>query len=90
MRVEGDQVDDLVGIAGELVAQRFVLGTHANGAGVGLTLTHHDAAHRDQGSRADAVFFGPSIAAMTMSRPVRKPPSVRSVTRSRRLFMDST
>ena len=28
----------------------------------------------------------PRIAAMTMSRPVRRPPSVRSVTRSRRSF----
>ncbi len=32
----------------------------------------------------------PNIAAMTMSRPVRKPPSVRKVTRSRRLFIAST
>ncbi len=32
----------------------------------------------------------PIIAAMTMSRPVRSPPSVRSVTRSRRLFIAST
>ena len=32
----------------------------------------------------------PSIAAMTMSRPVRSPPSVRSTTRSRRLLMVRT
>ena len=32
----------------------------------------------------------PIIAAMTMSRPVRSPPSVRSVTRPRSLFIDST
>ena len=32
----------------------------------------------------------PSIAAITTSRPVRRPPSVRSVTRSRRLFMERT
>ena len=32
----------------------------------------------------------PSIAAMTMSRPVLSPPSVRSTTRSRRLFTVST
>ena len=32
----------------------------------------------------------PIIAAMTMSRPVRRPPSVRSVTRSRRRFMART
>ena len=32
----------------------------------------------------------PSIAAITMSRPVRSPPSVRRITRSRRLFTVST
>ena len=32
----------------------------------------------------------PSIAAMTISRPVRRPPSVRSVIFSRRLFSDRT
>ncbi|OIQ64926.1 hypothetical protein GALL_535210 [mine drainage metagenome] len=32
----------------------------------------------------------PIIAAMMISRPVRKPPSVRSVIRSRRLFIART
>ena len=32
----------------------------------------------------------PSIAAITMSRPVRSPPSVLRITRSRRLFTVST
>ena len=32
----------------------------------------------------------PIIAAMTISRPVRNPPSVRSVTRSRKLFIART
>ena len=32
----------------------------------------------------------PSIAAMTMSRPVRNPPSVRKVIRSRRWFIART
>ena len=32
----------------------------------------------------------PIIAAITTSRPVRRPPSVRSVTRSRRRFIAST
>ncbi len=32
----------------------------------------------------------PSIAAITMSRPVRSPPSVRRITRSRRLLIVST
>ena len=33
-------------------------GTYANRAGVGLALTHHDAAHRDQSGSTDTVFFG--------------------------------
>ena len=32
----------------------------------------------------------PNIAAITISRPVRNPPSVRSVTRSRKLFIANT
>ena len=56
--IEGDQVDDLIRRAGELLAQVFVLGANANRASVRLALTHHDTAHRNQRGGADAVFFG--------------------------------
>ena len=58
LRIEGDQVHHLVGIAGELATQGFVLRTDAHRAGVRLALTHHDTAHRDQRGGADAVFLG--------------------------------
>ena len=58
-RIKGNQIHNLIGIARELFAQRFVLGAHAHGACIRLALTHHDAAHRDQGGGADAVFLGP-------------------------------
>ncbi len=57
--VEGDQVHHLVSRAGEPGAQAFILRAHAHGAGVGLALPHHDAAHGDQGGGADAEFLGP-------------------------------
>ena len=57
--VEGDQVHHLIRRAGKFLAQFGVLGADAHGAGVRLALTHHDAAHRDQGGGADAVFLGP-------------------------------
>ena len=57
LRVEGNQIDDLIRIARELVTQCFVLCTHTNRARVGLALTYHNAAHRNQRSGADAVFL---------------------------------
>ena len=54
---ERHQVDDLVRRAGELGAQAFVLRADADGAGVGMALAHHDAAHGEQAGRADAVLF---------------------------------
>ena len=57
--IEGDQVYNLVGIAGELGPQTFVLRADTNRACVRLTLAHHDAAHRNQCGGADAVFLGP-------------------------------
>ncbi len=57
--VEGDEVDHLVGRAGELGAQALVLGADTHRAGVGLALAHHDTAHGDQRRCADAVFLGP-------------------------------
>ena len=55
---EAEQVDDFFRIAGELLAQAFVLRADADGAGVRMALPHHDAAHGDQRRRADAEFLG--------------------------------
>ena len=54
---EGHEVDDLFRRAGELGAQAFVLHAHAHRAGVAVALAHHDAAHRHQRQRADAIFL---------------------------------
>ena len=55
--IEGNQINNLVRIASELGTQVFILRTHANRAGVRLTLTDHNATHRNQGSGADAIFL---------------------------------
>ena len=57
LRVEGDQIDNLIGRSGKFVPQRFVLRANTHRAGVGLALPHHDTAHCDQGGGADAIFF---------------------------------
>mmetsp|Transcript_7112 Transcript_7112/g.11612 ORF Transcript_7112/g.11612 Transcript_7112/m.11612 type:complete len:430 (+) Transcript_7112:1278-2567(+) len=57
LRIEGDQVHNFVCRSGVLRTQVFVLSTHANRAGVGLTLTHHDTAHRDQRSGPNTILF---------------------------------
>ena len=59
LRVEGDKIDNLICIACEFRAQAFILRANAHGAGVRLALTHHDASHGNQCSRADTIFFGP-------------------------------
>ena len=40
-------VDHVLGLAGELLAQLRILGRDPDGAGVEMTLAHHDAAERD-------------------------------------------
>ncbi len=55
---EGDQVDDLLGSPVNLARSALVLRADADRAGVGMALAHHDAAHRNQRSGADAVFLG--------------------------------
>src|SRR3546814_7696301 len=55
---EGHQVDHLLGAARELRAQLLVLRADADRAGVRMALAHHDAAHRDEAQRADAIFLG--------------------------------
>jgi len=54
---ERHQVHDFVRRTGELGAQAFVLRADADGAGVGMALAHHDAAHRQKAGGADAVLL---------------------------------
>ncbi len=55
---EAHQVDDLLGRAGEALAQVGALGADADRAGVGVALADQDAAHGDQRQGADAVLLG--------------------------------
>ena len=59
LRIEGDQVHHLVRGAREFRPQIRVLRADPDRTRIRLALPHHDAAHRDQGRRADPVFFGP-------------------------------
>ena len=51
-------VDDVLRLAGELLAQLRILRRDADRAGVQVTLAHHDAAERDQRRGGEAEFFG--------------------------------
>ncbi len=42
---EAEEVDDVLGLAGEELAQLLVLRGHSDRAGVEVALAHHDAAH---------------------------------------------
>ena len=55
---EGEEIDDLVRRSGEFLTQARGLNADADRAGIGLTLTDHDAAHRDQRRSTNAVFLG--------------------------------
>ncbi len=48
----------MLGLAFELSAQLRVLRGDADGAGVEVTLAHHDAAHRNERRRAQTDLFG--------------------------------
>ena len=54
---EEEVVDDVLGLAGELLAQHRVLRGHAHRAGVEVALAHHDAAfdHQRRGGEAELV-----------------------------------
>ena len=51
---KAEQLDDLFRRAGELGPQPLILAAHPDGAGVGVTLADHDAAHGDKAGRSDA------------------------------------
>ncbi len=55
---EEEVVDDVLGLAGEALAQHRVLGRDADRAGVEMALAHHDAAGRDQGRGGEAELVG--------------------------------
>ena len=55
---EEEEIDDVLGLAGESPAQHRVLGRDTDRAGVEVALAHHDAARRDQRRGGEAEFVG--------------------------------
>ena len=55
---EAHEVDDVLRVAGELLAQLRVLRRDADRAGVEVADAHHDAAERDQRRRREAELLG--------------------------------
>jgi hypothetical protein len=55
---EEEVVDDVLGLAGEALAQLRVLGGDAHRAGVQMALAHHDAARDDQRRGGEAELVG--------------------------------
>ncbi len=60
---EEEVVDDVLGLAGEALAQQGILRGDADRAGVEVALAHHDAAGRDQGRGGEAELVGPKQGA---------------------------
>ena len=52
-------IHDVLGLAGELLAQFRILSRYADRTGIQVTLAHHDAAERDERRGRKAEFFGP-------------------------------
>ena len=59
---EEEEVDDVLGLAGEFRAQHRVLRRDADRAGVEMALAHHDAAGRDQRRGREAELVGARAA----------------------------
>ena len=55
---EAHEIDDVLGLAGEALAQLRVLRGHADRAGVQVADAHHDAAQRHQRRGGKAEFLG--------------------------------
>ncbi len=58
-RQQEEEIDGVVRFAGEFLSQLGVLSRNAHGASIQMTLSHHDAADRNQRGRGDAPFLGP-------------------------------
>ncbi len=86
-----EEIDDVLRLAGELLAQLGVLRGDADRAGVQMALAHHDAADRHQRGGGDAPFLGAQHAWRWRCRvAVRNWPSVCTTIRPRRSFFTST
>ena len=79
-----DEPLDLPRGACELGAQVLPLGGDAGRTGVEVALAGHVAAERDEDGRPQRELLCAQQGCDDESRPVRRPPSVRSATRSRR------
>ena len=55
---EEEEIDDVLGLADEALAQHRVLRRDADRTGVEMALAHHDAARRDQRRRGEAELVG--------------------------------
>ena len=65
---EAQEAHDVLGLAGELLAQLLVLGGDADRAGVQVADAHHDAAERHQRDRAEAELVGAEDARRSRRR----------------------
>ena len=54
---EAEQIDDFFRRPGKFLPQAFLLRTHPDRTGIGVTLAHHDATHGDQRGGPDTEFF---------------------------------
>ena len=80
---EEEVVDDVLGLAGELLAQHRVLRRDADRAGVEVALAHHDAAGGDQGRGGEAELVGAEHRADDDVAAGLRPPSTCTAMRPR-------
>jgi hypothetical protein len=86
---EEEVVDDVLGLAGEALAQHRILRRDADRAGVEMALAHHDAAGRDQRRGGEAELVGAEQRADHDVAAGAKPPSTCTAMRLRRPFSTS-
>ena len=87
---EEEVIDDVLGLAGELLAQHRILRGHADRAGVEMALAHHDAALRPPAARwRSRIRRRRAARRSTTSRPVFIWPSTCTAMRPRRRFSTS-
>ena len=86
---QAHEVDDVLRVAREPLAQFRVLRGHAHRAGVEVAGPHHHAAEGHEGRRGEAELLAPSSAPTTTSRPVLSWPSTSTTIRLRRSFISN-